>query len=143
MNYTTACIDKHDVIHVTWLESVDNVNKCRYVQLSKNSNGYLVWSNAIEVGKYNGGNQPPSICIDKNNRIFLLLASVFYIRYSLDYGKTWISFGDPYPRPTYSDSWSFLQDNNLEIEFPLGIYKMKSTASNNPDSIVFSGKWYE
>lgn len=136
----SACVDKDGVIHVAW--SGENASGSIVINYAKSIDGGSTWSTKRPIASMGENNLQPSICVNNKGILFIrhYRESGFSYKYkSEDCGGTWIYEGNI----TYVTNPSLLDDNTLDFEEPLMVSMSTDSHATYPNSVIFTGKWYE
>lgn len=136
----SACVDKDGVIHVAWTGK--NASGNFIINYAKSTDEGITWLTTMPIASMGENNLQPSICVNNKGILFIrhYRESGFSYKYkSEDCGGTWIYEGNI----PYITNPSLLDDNTLDFEEPLMVSMSTDSHATYPNSIVFTGKWYE
>ncbi|CAK7084093.1 MAG: hypothetical protein TIS_01563 [Tissierella sp.] len=136
----SSCIDKYGVIHVVWFGG-ESTNPMQRVRYSKSTNSGSTWSTSMLLYDAWTETKNPSITVNNNNEIFVVLEESSNLKVYKSLNGTYWSKLDF--NLYYGQSPSTLLDNNFKFELPLTITQIGQYSSTDPSTVKFFGKWDE
>jgi hypothetical protein len=140
----SACVDKDEVIHVAWHGRYSANPNYDSIFYSKSLDGGFSWQSRITVMAIGNAHlRYPSIAVNSKNELFVscnddpVSTKIFKSNNGeLDYWTQLI-------HTSYTMYPSLLDDCDLDFEEPLSILMSRYDYPTYPNSVIFSGKWYE
>lgn len=136
--FPSACVGKDGIIYLVWNSQSSGLYS---IMFSKSLDNGVTWTTANRFILTTSSYSQPSIAINFNNKLFVRWHHSSWMQnaVSSNGGDSWMFDSNL----TFLNEVSLLDDNTLDFEEPLGIYRSTSNYTTYPNSILFMGKWYE